>query len=68
MVSLPPVGGLVIIRDESDEGGVVRKLQKLDRLVTGGATVGVQGEEQRGKNTALRGLKAELKSTKRILA
>ncbi|MEQ2249969.1 phosphoinositide-3-kinase, regulatory subunit 4, partial [Ilyodon furcidens] len=30
--------------DESDQGGVVRKLQKLDRLVTGGAAVGVQGE------------------------
>ena len=55
MVNLPPVGGLVTIRDESNEGGVVRKLQELDGLVTGGAAVGVQGEEQRRKNTALGG-------------
>ena len=55
MVSLPPVGRLVTIRNESDEGGVIRKLQKLDGLVTGGAAVRVQREEQRGKNAALGG-------------
>ena len=55
MVSLPPVGRLITIRNESDEGGVIRKLQKLDGLVTGGAAVRVQGEEQRGKNAALGG-------------
>ena len=27
--------------------------RRLDSLVTGGTAVGVQGEEQRGKNTAL---------------
>ncbi|MEQ2251639.1 hypothetical protein ILYODFUR_013189 [Ilyodon furcidens] len=37
MVHLPSVRGLVTIRDESDQGDVVRKLQKLDRLMTGGA-------------------------------
>ena len=55
MVSLLPVGRLVTIRNESDEGGVIRKLQKLDGLVTGGAAVRVQGDEQRGKNAALGG-------------
>ena len=59
MVSLPPVGGLVTIRDKSDESGVVRELQELDGLVTGGAAVGVQGEEQRRKNTALGGTSAD---------
>ena len=49
MVNLPT-------RDEG--GGVVRKLQELDGLMTGGADVGVQGEEQRGKNAALWGTSA----------
>jgi len=59
MVSLPPVGGLVTIRDKSNESGVVRELQELDGLMTGDAAVGVQGEEQRRKNTALGGTSAE---------
>ena len=45
MVNLPPVGRLIPTRDEPDDGGVVCKLQELDRLVAGGAAVGVQGEE-----------------------
>ena len=45
MVNLPPVGGLIPTRDEPNEGGVVRKLKEFDGLVTGGAAVGVQGEE-----------------------
>ncbi len=53
MVNLPPVDRLIPIRDESNEGGVIRKLQELDGLMTGGAAVSVQGEEQRGKNAAL---------------
>ena len=52
MVNLPPVGGLVT-RDESDEGGVICKFQELDGLMTGGAAVSVQGEEQRRKSAAL---------------
>ena len=44
MVNLPPVGGLIPTRDEPDQGGVIRKLQELDGLVTGGAAVSVQGE------------------------
>ena len=55
VVDLPPVGGLIPTRDESNDDGVVRELQELDRLVTGGAAVGIQREEQRGKNTALGG-------------
>ena len=55
MVNLPPVGRLASIRDESNEGGVARKLQELDRLVTGSAAVCVEREEQRRKNIALGG-------------
>ena len=50
MVNLPPGGGLIPTRDESGDEGVVRELQELDGLVIGGAAVGVQGEEQRGKS------------------
>ena len=42
MVNLPPVGRLIPTRDEPRDRGVVCKLQELDGLVTGGATVGVQ--------------------------
>ena len=59
MVNLPPVGRLITTRDEPNEGGVVRELEELDGLVTGGAAVGVQGEEKRGKNAALRGTGAD---------
>ena len=59
MVNLQPVGGLIPTRDESYEGGVVREIQELDGLVTGGAAVGEQGEEQRGKNAALWGTGAD---------
>ena len=45
MVNLPPVGGLIPTRDEPNEGGVIRELKEFDGLVTGGAAVGVQGEE-----------------------
>ena len=46
-------------RDEPNEGGVARKLQEFDGRMTGGAAVGVQGEEQREKDTALRGSGAD---------
>ncbi len=55
MDNRPPVRRLILTRNEPSEGGVIRKLQKLDGLMTGGAAVGLQGEEQRGMNTALRG-------------
>jgi len=45
MVNLPPVGRLIPTRDEPNEGGVVCKLQELDRLMTGGAGICVKGEE-----------------------
>ena len=59
MVNLPSVGGLVPTRDESNDGGVACELQELDRLVTGGTAVGIQGEEQREKNAALGGTGAD---------
>ena len=43
---------LIPTRDEPNEGGVVCKLQEFNRRVTGDAAVGVQGEEQRGKDAA----------------
>lgn len=36
------VGGLIPTRDESNEGGVIRKPYNLDSLVTGGVAVVVQ--------------------------
>ena len=59
LLHLPTVGGLVTIINESDESGVVRELQELDGLMTGGAAVCVQGKEQRRKNTALGGSGAD---------
>ncbi len=42
-------------RVESRDGSVVCDLQELHRLMTAGAAVGVQREEWKGKNTALKG-------------
>ena len=39
MVNLPPVGGLIPARDEPNERGAIHK---IDGLVTGGVTDGVQ--------------------------
>lgn len=39
--------------DEFDEGGVYCELREFDRLVTGGAAVGMQGEKQGRVYTAL---------------
>ncbi len=57
MVNLPPVGGLIPTRDESSEAGVIHELQELDGLMIGSAAVGVQGEEQKRKKAALRGVR-----------
>ncbi len=59
MVNLPPVGGLIPTRDEPNEGGVIHKLRDLNRLMTGGAVVCLQGEEQRRNNAALRATGAD---------
>ncbi len=59
MVNFPPAGGLNPTRDESSEGGVVHELQELDGLMTGGAAICVHGEEQRGKNAAFWGTRAD---------
>ncbi|XP_042292121.1 uncharacterized protein LOC121913527 [Thunnus maccoyii] len=58
MVNLPPVGNLIYTRDEPNVGGFICKLQELDRLMTGGAAVGVHGEEMWRKEAALRGTSA----------
>ena len=55
MADLPPVGRLVVVADETYHGGVVCILDGLDRRVTRGAVVGVQGEEQGGQHTTLGG-------------
>ena len=48
-VSFPPVIRLIPVRYEPNEGGVVRKLQKFDRRMTGGAAVGVpKGLQNKG--------------------
>ncbi len=59
LLNLLSVSRLVTILDESDQCGVVCKLQELDRGVFGCAVVGVQGEEQWGENTALRSSSAD---------
>ena len=46
VVSFSPVIRLIPTRVEPNEGGVVRKPKEFDGRVTGGAAVGVQGEEQ----------------------
>ncbi len=46
---------LVPILDETDDCNVVCVIQELDRGVFRGAIIGVQGEEQWGENTSLRG-------------
>ncbi len=49
MVNLPPVSRIIPARDEPNEASAIRKLQELDGLVTGGATVytGRRVEEKR---------------------
>ena len=55
MGDLPPVGRLVVVADETYQGGVVCILDGLDRRVTGGAVIRVKGEEQGRQHTALGG-------------
>ena len=50
VTSFPPEIRLVPVRDEPNEDGVVCKLQAFDRWMTGGAGVGLEGEEQWGKD------------------
>ncbi len=59
LFNLLSVGRLVTILDEADQGGVICKLQELDRGAFGCAVVGVEGEEQWGENTALRSFRAD---------
>ena len=55
LLNLLSVSRLVTVLDEADDCSVVCKLQELDRGVFRGAVVGVEGEEQWGENTSLRG-------------
>ncbi len=64
MVNLPPV--VRFPTREPNEGGVVRKLREHDGLMTGDAAVGIQGEEQRGKDAALRGASDDSPGVKHI--
>ncbi len=54
LLNLLSVSRLVTVLDETDQCGVVCKLQELDRGVFRCAVVGVEGEEQWGENAALR--------------
>ncbi len=58
-LNLLPVSRLVSVLDEADDRSVVHKLQELDR----GVFRCVEGEEQWGENTALRGASADGEST-----
>ncbi len=62
-LNLLPVSRLVSVLDEADDRGVVRKLQELGRGVFRCAVIGVEGEEQWGEHTALRGASADGEST-----
>ncbi len=55
LLNLLSVSRLVAILDETDDCSVICELQERDRGVFRGAVVGVQGEEQWGENTSLRG-------------
>ncbi len=55
LLNLLSVSRLVAVLDDADDCSVVCELQELDRGVFRGADVGVQGEEQWGDSTALRG-------------
>ncbi len=59
LLNLLSVSRLVTILDEVDQCGVVCKHEELDRGVFRCAVVGVQGEEQWGKNAALRSSSAD---------
>ncbi len=54
LLNLLSVSRLVTVLDETDQCGVVCKLQELDRGVFRCAVIGVEGEEQWGENAALR--------------
>ncbi len=54
LLNLMSVNSLVTVLNEADDCGVICKLQELYRGVFRCAVIGVQGEEQWGKNAALR--------------
>ncbi len=58
-LTLLSLSGLVTILNETDQCGVVCKLQELDGGVFGCAVIRLHGEEQWGGNTALRSSSAD---------
>ncbi len=63
LFNLLSVSRLITILDETDDCSVVRKLQELDWGIFRCAVIGVEGEEQWGENTALRGASADGESS-----
>ncbi len=59
LLKLLSVRRLISILDEADDCSVIRKLQELDRGVFRCAVICVEGEEQWGENTSLRGTSAD---------
>ncbi|KAK3573251.1 hypothetical protein QTP86_015764 [Hemibagrus guttatus] len=53
LLNLLSVSRLITILDEADDCSVVRELQELDRWISGGAVIGVKGEEQWGEDATL---------------
>ncbi len=59
LFNLLSVSRLVTVLNKDDKCGVICKLQELDRGDFKGAVVGLQGEEQWGENTSLKGTSAD---------
>lgn len=49
-IQIPPVGGLITVPDEPNDGDVIHKLDKFYVRVAGHAAVGVQLSETSGSN------------------
>lgn len=62
------LGRFFPILDQSNQGCVIRKLEKLDRGVCGGAVVSVERVQERGEYTALRCSYAEGQRVRDVLS
>ncbi len=63
LLDLLSVSRLVTVLNEADQCGVICKLQELNGGIFRCAVIRVQGEEQRGENTALRSSSADRTGT-----
>ncbi len=59
LLNLLSVSRLVTVLDETDDRGVIYKLQEFDRGVFRCAVIGVEREKQWGENAALRSSSAD---------